>query len=133
MLLERLTTPERGIYNIDFATLDVADRFGQSNSEQLVEYWILNDYFVLKQDISIPTPLDVEVVNATPIDVNVIGSEGISGTSKVLTYYTGIEAGNPSGSTDNVKYIDLYTGIILTLRQTITYNSSNNVLTITNV
>lgn len=108
-LLERLTTEERCLYNIVFA--DVLDKMGATTAEELVDLWVISGLF--SQVIQTST------------------WSGIAGNSKELVYYVGVEAGNPSGSTDNVKTITFKTGATIILVQTLTYNSSDNVLTIT--
>jgi hypothetical protein len=57
-----------------------------------------------------------------------------------LTYYTGVEAGNPSGVTTNVKYVDYKSRTItpsspynLAQRLELTYDAANNLLTTTNI
>jgi len=56
-----------------------------------------------------------------------------------LEYYTGAEAGNPSGSTSNAKFIYFETlnwdGTLkgLSLKQQLTYDGNDNVLTVTAV
>lgn len=104
-LLERLTDSERKSYDLLFGELD---NQGTSNAEELVDLWILSGLFTY----------DFNNWERTP------------GNNKTLVYYTGIELGNPSGNTDNIKHIEYYQGVNLVLRQTITYNSNNNVLTI---
>lgn len=61
----------------------------------------------------------------------------IPGNRTRMEYYTGVEAGNPSGSTDNIKFLyfeqlDWTSGTYkLSLKQELTYDSADNVLTIT--
>jgi hypothetical protein len=110
MLLERLTTQERNVYDIDFDTLDLADRLSTSNAVELVEKWIETNLFQITTDTSnVPTP----------------------GNSKLIIYYPGVEAGNPSGDTTNAKFIEYYTGATLILRRTIAYNAQNQPISIT--
>jgi hypothetical protein len=52
----------------------------------------------------------------------------IPGNSIEITYYTGVEAGNPSGSTTNAKTIVYKTGVTTILTKTIEYNLTNDVL-----
>ncbi len=53
-----------------------------------------------------------------------------AGNSTEYTYYTGIDTGNPSGSTSNVKLIVYKEGISTILTQTISYNASDLVISI---
>jgi hypothetical protein len=57
--------------------------------------------------------------------------DAIPGNSKEFTYYSGEVAGNPSGNTDNIQTIVYKTGVSTILTRTFTYNSSDNILTIT--
>lgn len=107
-LLERLTVPERKLYDLVYA--DIADKMGTTTAEQLVEVWVASGYFN---------------VASTTVWNEVIGN------SKELVYYTGIEAGNPSGNTNNVKTIIYKSLAVVVFNQDITYNSADNVLTIT--
>lgn len=54
----------------------------------------------------------------------------VPGQSKELTYYTGVAAGNPSGATTNIQYIDYKRNGNRSLRQTLTYDSNDMILTI---
>ena len=57
-----------------------------------------------------------------------------TGNFSVFEYYAGIEAGNPSGSTDNVKSISNYNSLgVLQAKQTLEYNLQDNVTKITAV
>lgn len=53
------------------------------------------------------------------------------GNSTAYTYYAGIEAGNPSGTTTNIKTIAYKTGITTIFTQTIAYNAADLVISIT--
>lgn len=48
-------------------------------------------------------------------------------------FYVGIEAGNPSGSTDNIKEVIYKTSNVQVFKEVITYDASDNILTITYV
>ena len=63
---------------------------------------------------------------------NVAASEFgvIPGNSREFVYYAGIEAGNPSGSTENVKTITYKKGSIVEATQTYTYDALNRVILI---
>lgn len=56
--------------------------------------------------------------------------DAIPGNSIEMTYYTGVEAGNPSGTTTNVKTIVYKEGVTTIVTKTLTYNSVDDVLTI---
>ena len=66
---------------------------------------------------------------ATEATLRSISADYLSGVTRTFTYYTGVEAGNPSGS-KNVKTI-VYSGTV-SLTQTFTYDSADDVLTIVN-
>jgi len=55
----------------------------------------------------------------------------IAGNNILLTYYNGVEAGNPSGNTNNIKTIAYRTGLTVILTQTITYTVADNISSIT--
>ena len=57
--------------------------------------------------------------------------EAIAGNNKTLAYYVGLAAGNPSGSTSNIQTIQFKTGASVIVTQNFTYDSNNNILTIT--
>ena len=63
----------------------------------------------------------------------------IDGNRVSLEYYTGVEVGNPSGETCNIKYIKYEqlrgnnTDYTIALQQELTYDSDDNLLTITPV
>ena len=54
----------------------------------------------------------------------------IAGNSKEFTYYTGVEAGNPSG-TANIKTVTYKTGATTVVTQTYAWDATDNVITIT--
>lgn len=107
-LLERLTDAERFFYDIVFD--DIADKMGASNAEELVEVWVVAGYFTFQQ--------------------NLADWDKVAGNSKEFIYYSGIEAGNPSGSTSNVKQILFKTGSLVLISQTVSYNEFNQVIKI---
>ncbi len=53
------------------------------------------------------------------------------GNSIVLTYYTGVAAGNPSGNTSNIRIIEYKVGAGTEFTHTITYNASDFITSIT--
>jgi hypothetical protein len=53
------------------------------------------------------------------------------GNSIETTKYTGVETGNPSGSTDNVKTVVYKTGATTVITQTMEYDMSNDVIKVT--
>jgi len=55
----------------------------------------------------------------------------IIGNSKEFVFYSGVEAGNPSGSVDNIKTIAYKTGATLILTQTFAWTATNKILSIT--
>lgn len=70
--------------------------------------------------------------------VNVIDQYGalesfseIAGNSIEYTYYAGVEAGNPSGTTTNVKTIVYKTGVTTIITKTIAYDANDLVISIT--
>jgi hypothetical protein len=54
----------------------------------------------------------------------------VIGNSIEYTYYAGVEAGNPTGATTNVKTIVYKTGITTIFTQTIAYNAADLVISI---
>lgn len=52
------------------------------------------------------------------------------GNSVEYTYYAGIEAGNPTGTTTNVKTVVYKTGVTTIFTQTITYNAADLAISI---
>jgi hypothetical protein len=54
----------------------------------------------------------------------------VAGNSIEYTYYTGIAAGNPSGSTSNVETIVYKQGATTIITQTISYNASDLAISI---
>jgi len=56
-----------------------------------------------------------------------------------LSYYTGVEAGNPSGTLTNIKYVNYNTKVLggdtfdYSFRLTLTYDLADNLLTVSNV
>lgn len=54
----------------------------------------------------------------------------VIGNSIEYTYYAGVEAGNPTGATTNVKTIAYKTGITTIFTQTIAYNAADSVISI---
>ena len=54
----------------------------------------------------------------------------IPGNNINITYYTGIDTGNPSGSTDNAYIIVYTTGTTIIATKTLSYNSANNVISV---
>ena len=57
--------------------------------------------------------------------------DNIAGNSLEFIYYAGIEAGNPSGSTSNVKNIIYKKGVSTEITKTLVYNASDKVISIT--
>lgn len=55
----------------------------------------------------------------------------IPGGSVTNTYYTGVAAGNPSGSTANIHTKEFSFASSVLFTQTFTYNAANNILSIT--
>ena len=55
----------------------------------------------------------------------------ITGNSKVLAFYAGVEAGNPSGATTNLKTIIYKTGITTILTRTFAWTAGDALLSIT--
>lgn len=62
------------------------------------------------------------------------------GNQIVLTYYTGVTTGNPSGATTNVQYVDYKSRTVvpgspynIAARLELTYDAANNLLSTTNV
>ncbi len=51
-----------------------------------------------------------------------------AGNSTEYTYYTGIDGGNPSGSTSNVRLITYKQGATTIITQTISYNAADLVI-----
>jgi len=116
-LLDRLTIPEACEYNIVFDTLPLVDKKGATTASELVEIWILLGFFNILANTGNYQELSVWT--------------SIPGNSIEYTYYTGIEAGNPSGTLTNPKIIAYKTGVAVIVTQTITYNNLDNELTIT--
>lgn len=56
---------------------------------------------------------------------------GTPGGSKVYVYYTGVEGGNPSGETDNIKTITYNRNGQTLYTETYTYNVDNKILSTT--
>jgi hypothetical protein len=56
--------------------------------------------------------------------------DNITGNSLEFVYYTGVEPGNPSGSTNNVKHIIYKKGTVTELTKTLAYNSNDKVISI---
>lgn len=56
-----------------------------------------------------------------------------AGNSTEYTYYTGIDGGNPSGSTSNVRLITYKQGATTIITQTISYNASDLVISIVTI
>lgn len=54
-----------------------------------------------------------------------------AGNSIEYTYYAGVEGGNPSGTTTNVKTIVYKQGVTTIVTQTIAYNAADLVISIT--
>lgn len=54
----------------------------------------------------------------------------IIGNSLEVAYYAGVEAGNPSGSTSNIKTVAYKTGATTVYTQTIAYNLANNIVSV---
>jgi hypothetical protein len=52
------------------------------------------------------------------------------GNSVEYTYYAGVEAGNPSGTTTNVKTVVYKTGVTTIFTQTIAYNAADLAISI---
>ena len=63
---------------------------------------------------------------------NNFGMAGINvkGNRQILTYYTGVEADNPSGDTKNVKTIAYYSSNSLILTERFIYNIDNCIIEI---
>jgi hypothetical protein len=55
----------------------------------------------------------------------------IVGNSIEITYYSGVAAGNPSGSTSNIETTVYKTGASVAFTQTMTYNAANLVTSVT--
>lgn len=64
-------------------------------------------------------------------NIDILANWGIApGQGKVFTYYTGVESGNPSGNTTNIKTIVYQNNGNTLLTKTISYNATNNVISI---
>lgn len=57
--------------------------------------------------------------------------EFVAGNKKEFTYYSGVEAGNPSGTVDNIKTLVFKDGVGTVLTQTLAYDVSDRIITIT--
>ncbi len=55
----------------------------------------------------------------------------IPGNSVVTTYYSGVAAGNPSGSTSNIQTITYLTGATTVFTKTVAYNADDLIVSIT--
>lgn len=55
----------------------------------------------------------------------------IAGNNKLISYFSGVAAGNPSGNVENIQTIQFRTGTTVIITQTFVYNAADNVLSIT--
>lgn len=67
------------------------------------------------------------------IETSIVNSNWayLSGNSIEYTYYAGVEAGNPSGTTTNVKTAAFKTGVSTIFTQTFAYDANDLVISIT--
>lgn len=75
-------------------------------------------------------PLTTKVSNYSFLELSNDIWQNIPNRSIEFTYYTGIEAGNPSGTTTNVKTAILKDGVTTVITKTYTYDVADSVLTI---
>jgi hypothetical protein len=54
----------------------------------------------------------------------------IPGNNVDITYYPGIDAGNPSGNTNNIYTIVYTTGMTVVATKTLSYNAADNVISV---
>jgi len=54
----------------------------------------------------------------------------IPGNNIDITYYTGVNAGNPSGNTNNIYTIVYSTGATVVATKTLSYNAADNVISV---
>lgn len=73
--------------------------------------------------------IETEVV-AMSLSLTYTNWDSTAGNSLEFIYYAGIEPGNPSGSTDNVKQIIYKKGVSTELTKEFSYNSANKVVSI---
>ena len=73
-------------------------------------------------------------INGNEFKIDILANWSlVPGNSIIITYYSGVSSGNPSGSTTNIQTMQYcnQNGSNIIVTKTFTYNSNNGILSIT--
>jgi hypothetical protein len=112
---------ERIVDNADIAYVEEADDILDINS---ISYGLTRSavYELLYPILSITSMLD-ELSELANFDM-------IPGNNINITYYPGVDTGNPSGNTNNIYTIVYSTGMTVVATKTLSYNAADNVISV---